>query len=100
VFAYTNVAECFTERTIEAIKALNSGVKRSIYGKLLDAHGMFIEENMLMDNLMLGGCVYSSAECFVVEQAPEQELFSFLDGFEKCLRFAQTKFEEGQAIQR
>ena len=82
VFAYTNVAEPFTERTKEALKG---EVKRSSDGKLRDAQGMFIEEVDLTDNLMLDGCIHASSKGLVVEQAPASQLFTYLGGFKKCL---------------
>jgi nucleoside 2-deoxyribosyltransferase len=88
VFAYTNVTVPFTERTV---KALNAKVARSSDGKLRDAHGMFIEEVDLIDNLMLDGCIHASTEGLVVEQAPADQLFTYLGGFEKCLKAAQSK---------
>lgn len=86
VFAYTNIVEQFTERTI---KALNYEVNRSSDGKLRDAQGMFIEEVDLTDNLMLDGCIYASSKRLVIEQAPSNQLFTYLGGFEKCLIAAQ-----------
>jgi nucleoside 2-deoxyribosyltransferase len=86
VFAYTNVAVPFTERTI---KALNIEVKRSNDGKLRDADGMFIEEVDLTDNLMIDGCIHASSKRLVIEEAPANHLFTYLGGFEKCLRAAQ-----------
>jgi nucleoside 2-deoxyribosyltransferase len=86
VFAYTNVTAPFTDRTI---KALKGKVARSSDGKLRDDQGMFIEENCLVDNLMLDGCINANSKCIVVEEAPKGELFTFLGGFEKCLRAAQ-----------
>jgi nucleoside 2-deoxyribosyltransferase len=85
VFAYTNVAAPFTERTI---KALNAKVSRGSDGKLRDAQGMFIEEMELTDNLMLDGCIHASGKRLVVEEAPAGELFTYLGGFEKCLKHA------------
>jgi nucleoside 2-deoxyribosyltransferase len=41
VFAYTNVATDFTDRTL---RALDGKVKRSLDGKLRDTQGMFVEE--------------------------------------------------------
>ncbi len=82
VLAYTNTSAPFTERTIEA---LDCEVKRDADGKLRDKFGMFIEENMLVDNLMIDGCVNVSSGVLVVEQVPSGELFTFLGGFEKCL---------------
>ena len=86
VFAYTNVAMPFTERTV---KALKSQVKRSNDGKLRDAHGMFIEEVDLTDNLMIDGCIHASTKRLVIEEAPADQLFTYLGGFEKCLKAAQ-----------
>jgi nucleoside 2-deoxyribosyltransferase len=87
VFAYTNVAEGFTERTT---KALNSKVYRASDGKLRDTHGMFIEENGLMDNLMLDGSVHVSTGGLVIEEAPKDQLFTWLGGFERCLQKAKN----------
>ncbi len=86
VFAYTNIAVPFTERTI---KALNFKVNRGSDRKLRDSQGMFIEEVGLTDNLMLDGCINASTQGLVVEEAPADQLFTSLVGFEKCLRAAQ-----------
>jgi nucleoside 2-deoxyribosyltransferase len=88
VFAYTNVSEPFTQRTI---KTLNGKITRASDGKLRDANGMFIEEMDLTDNLMLDGCIHASSKRLVVEQATDGQLFTYLVGFEKCLRAAQEK---------
>lgn len=82
VFAYTNVAAPFTERTL---KALDGQVARGVDGKLWDTAGMFVEEVDLVDNLMIDGCIYANTRLLVVEAAPAGELFTFLGGFEKCL---------------
>lgn len=86
VLAYTNCAESFTERTV---KSLNRRVSREFDGRLRDALGMFIEENDLVDNLMIDGCIYASGGLLVVEEAPADQRFTFLGGFEKCLVAAQ-----------
>ena len=86
VFAYTNVAAPFTQRTL---KAFNLEVNRGSDGKLRDANGMFVEENGLTDNLMLDGCIHASTNGLVVEEAPADQLFTYLGGFEKCLKAAQ-----------
>jgi nucleoside 2-deoxyribosyltransferase len=85
VFAYTNSAKAFTERTVEA---LDGKVKRSVDGKLWDAQGMFIEEVGLSDNLMIDGCINANSKFLVVEEAPPDEQFTYLIGFEKCLAAA------------
>jgi nucleoside 2-deoxyribosyltransferase len=82
VFAYTNVGASFTERTVAA---LNGKVRRDFEGKLRDTQGMFIEENCLVDNLMVDGCINSNSKLLVVEEAPPNQLFTYLGGFEKCL---------------
>ena len=86
VFAYTNVAVPFTERTI---KALGNQVNRSSDGKLRDAQGMFIEETGLIDNLMIDGCINANSKILVTEETPVNQMFTFLGGFEKCLKAAQ-----------
>jgi nucleoside 2-deoxyribosyltransferase len=83
VLAYTNVVESFTERTV---KALGGMVMRGGDGLLRDGLGMFVEENGLVDNLMIDGCIDVNSGVLVVEQAPAGELFTFLGGFEKCLQ--------------
>jgi nucleoside 2-deoxyribosyltransferase len=85
VYAYTNIALPFTERTVNALKQ----VHRSEDGKLRDSLGMFIEEVELTDNLMIDGCINVNSKKLIVEQAPEGELFTYLVGFEKCLVAAQ-----------
>ena len=91
VLAYTNVAATFTERTSEA---LGNEVKRWSDGRLRDGLGMFVEENELVDNLMVDGCIAVNSGVLVVEQAPAGELFTFLCGFEKCLLEAQKLLAE------
>jgi nucleoside 2-deoxyribosyltransferase len=91
VFAYTNTVASFTERTANA---LGCQVGRSQDGKLVDARGMFIEEFGLMDNLMVDGCINANSKIFVVETAPSDQLFTFLAGFEKCLKAATKSSEE------
>jgi hypothetical protein len=70
-------------------KAPNTGVHRTEDGKLRDSNGMFIEEVDLTDNLMLDGCIHASTKGLVVEEAPADKLFTYLGGFEKCLKLAQ-----------
>jgi nucleoside 2-deoxyribosyltransferase len=86
VFAYTNTAVPFTERTV---KVLNLKVTRSRDGKLRDSNGMFIEELDLTDNLMIDGCVSASRRLLVVEEASADQLFTYLGGLEKCLKAVQ-----------
>ncbi len=88
VFAYTNVAVPFTERTVEV---LEGKVKRCSDGKLRDAQGMFIEEVGLTGNLMIDGCVHANTKLLVVDDAPKEQLFTYLGGFEKCLQAAKKQ---------
>jgi len=93
VFAYTNTAVLFTERTV---KVLNLQVARSRDGKLRDVHGMFIEELDLADNLMIDGCVQASSGFLVFEEAPADQLFTYLGGLEKCLTIVQDTLKTEQ----
>jgi nucleoside 2-deoxyribosyltransferase len=86
VFAYTNIAAAFTERTTKALKL---EVSRGSDGRLRDSQGMFIEEVDLVDNLMLDGCIATNSKVLIVEEAPAEQVFTYLGGFEKCLQAAQ-----------
>jgi nucleoside 2-deoxyribosyltransferase len=86
VLAYSNVAAPFTERTV---KALGNQVNRDQNGQLRDSQGMFIEENGLTDNLMIDGCINANSKRLIVEEAPADQLFTYLGGFEKCLSAAE-----------
>jgi nucleoside 2-deoxyribosyltransferase len=90
VIAYTNTAEPFTERTV---KALNGEASRKLDGQLRDKQGMFIEENGLVDNLMIDGCINANSKQLVIEEAPEGKKFTFLGAFEKCLATAKNLTE-------
>jgi len=85
VLGYTNSAVPFTERTL---KALNCNVVRGEDGRLRDSQGMFIEEVGLTDNLMIDGCINMNSKVLVIEQAPQDQVFTYLGGFEKCLQAA------------
>lgn len=82
VCAYTNVSVPFTERTAKS----KSSVSSDANGVLRDQNGMAIEQYGLVDNLMLDGSVHASGGVLVVESVPEDELFTNLVGFEKCLK--------------
>jgi nucleoside 2-deoxyribosyltransferase len=83
VYAYSNFAIPFTERIR---LALGSDVRRDKDGTLRDGLGMAIEEWELADNLMLEGGIRAAGGRFVVEAAPEGELFTYLGAFETCVR--------------
>lgn len=83
VFAYTNVAVPFTERTR---LALGPAARRDEVGCLRDDSGMTVEEWDLMDNLMLEGGIRASGGRLLVAEAPEEELFTHLGAFEVCVR--------------
>lgn len=88
VYAYTNAAEPFTQRTVAALK---SQVDRGEDGRLRDSWGMFIEEVELTDNLMVDGCIHANSSLLVVEDAPGGELFTYLGGFERLLQQIKTQ---------
>ncbi len=92
VLAYTNVAVSFTERTVGV---LNGKVERSSDGMLRDEQGMFIEENGLVDNLMIDGCINANSKLLVVEDAPPGQRFTYLGGFERCLVAAKNRLSRG-----
>lgn len=88
VFAYTNISVSFTERTVQVLK---NQVDRSQDGRLRDSQGMFIEEVGFADNLMVDGCINANSKVLVVESAPDDQLYTYLVGFEKCLKAAKQR---------
>jgi hypothetical protein len=52
------------------------------------SYNMAVEEWDLMDNLMLEGGVHAGRGELVIEEAPAGEMFTYLGGFEKCVRLA------------
>ncbi len=82
VLAYTNVAASFTERTVTA---LSGQVSRRFDGKLRDAQGMFIEENCLVDNLMIDGCINANSKLLIVEDAPQTSFSHIQLGLKNAL---------------
>lgn len=83
VCAYTNTSAPFTERTEKS----SSHVSRDANGVLKDENGMTVEEWGLVDNLMLDGSIEAGGGILVVENVLKEK-FTFLGGFEKCLKFA------------
>jgi nucleoside 2-deoxyribosyltransferase len=82
VFAYTNVKTTFTQRNIAVF---GNKLMRDENGYLRDENDMGVEEWELMDNLMLEGGIYASGGRLIVEEAPVDQVFTYLGGFEKCL---------------
>jgi len=93
VFAYTNVAVPFTERTR---LALGPAARRDNNGHLRDSDDMAVEEWDLMDNLMLEGAMHACGGQLVVEAAPERERFTFLGAFETCVRLLSELLQNQQ----
>jgi len=85
VFAYTNVTENYTSRTL---KELGLPRIRDDQGRLCDRSGMFIEDWGLTDNLMLGGGVHFHGGELVIGAVPENELYTNLKNFQQCVERA------------
>ncbi len=89
VFAYSNVAGSFTERTQRFIEDTGGGVRKREDGSLEDSDGMEIEGFDLTDNLMLDGAVLSSGARIVVRRdVPPGERFTDLRAFVECVELA------------
>jgi nucleoside 2-deoxyribosyltransferase len=82
VFAYTNVRADFASRTLAH---LGPPLVRDREGRLCDRSGMFIEEWGLMDNLMLEGGLHSHGGELIIGTAPEDELYTDLEAFQRCV---------------
>jgi nucleoside 2-deoxyribosyltransferase len=91
VFAYSNIAVGFTERTKQYLGTLHA---KDPQGVLRDDEGMQLEDFGLWDNLMLdGGVRYSGGE-IVVYDTPWWDRYNCLHAFEECVSRAVHTMEE------
>ena len=89
VFAYTNDARGFKERTSEYVERFNE--RRD--GKPEDCYEMEMEDFGLTDNLMIDGAVQASTKTWVVVPGKtKKDYYSDLSGFEVCLVLAKKLF--------
>jgi nucleoside 2-deoxyribosyltransferase len=89
VFAYANVTNLFSPRTVEWLgKSGSTGTD----GRFYDDNGMAVEDWDLFDNLMLDSCIISSGGNLVTNQVLTEATFTDLHAFELCLQKARTKF--------
>ena len=93
VFAYSNVSSSFTERSV---RLLGDSVRRDTHEQLRDNDDMAIEEFGFVDNLMLEGCIKLSEGELVVGNAPQDQLYTWLESFEECLRRARDSIWASQ----
>ncbi|HEU5322032.1 MAG TPA: nucleoside 2-deoxyribosyltransferase [Methylomirabilota bacterium] len=84
VFAYTNAAGSFLQRT----RAHARRVRKRRSGTLEDEHHMALEDFDLADNLMLAAAVHATGAAVVVGRVPARRRFTDLSAFEECLRLA------------
>lgn len=84
VYAYTNTKKLFTERT-----KIFLGLEENVN---CDNNKMIIEKWGMVDNLMIDGGIKSSNGSIVANDLPENEMYTGLVGFEKCLKLAQGFF--------
>jgi len=87
VYAYTNIVKLFSERVQEYFC---DTVIRDSDGMLRDSHGMKVEEWGLIDNLMIDGAVDVNNNIVVVDNVPDDQIYTVLTGFERCLDIART----------
>lgn len=87
VFAYTNAAESFFDRTK---KSLGATIYMGPDGLLRDVDGMSLENFQLQDNLMLDGAVVASGAGPIIARADVDatDRYSALTAFEACVRHA------------
>lgn len=89
VFAYTNDALGFKERTTEYLERFTARHD----GRFEDRYGMEIEDFDLTDNLMIDGAVHASTRTWVVvPRETKKDYYSDLSGFEVCLMLAGKLF--------
>jgi nucleoside 2-deoxyribosyltransferase len=88
VFAYTNVADSHFSR----ITAYYGGVaSQDETGRFRGPDGFSIENFDMADNLMLHGGILRRGGVVIVGQAPEDELYTDVEAFKRCLAVAAEK---------
>jgi nucleoside 2-deoxyribosyltransferase len=87
IFAYSNDDRPFLDR----VAAFCGGALRvRPSGEHEDPDGMAIEPFTLHDNLILAGGVIASGGCIVAEPAPNDERYTSLAAFERCVMHVAT----------
>lgn len=86
VLGYTNVGGSLLDRTA---RCFAGGLRPRAPGQgMEDPDGLLVEDFDLIDNLMIDGAILAGGFQVVVIQAPPDERYSCLEGFEQCVRQA------------
>jgi nucleoside 2-deoxyribosyltransferase len=88
VYAYTNDPTPYEARIS---RAMGQQLVLDADRRLRDSEGMAVEEWGLYDNLMLDGCIEASGGTLVIVDAPPDQKYTYLAGFDQCLRLMWTK---------
>jgi len=86
-FGYSNCPGDLLRKTVQADQGAH---KRAEDGAWVDSRQMSIEDFGNEDNLMITESLAAGISKLVVIDVPEQERFSNLEGFRRCLSLAQT----------
>ncbi|ACB94452.1 nucleoside 2-deoxyribosyltransferase [Beijerinckia indica] len=84
VFGYTNVAADLAAR----VARFDHVTFDEQSGYLRDSTGLMVEDFGNADNLMIDACLALQNHPLVVVDAPQDQLYEDLTGFEQCLRMA------------
>jgi nucleoside 2-deoxyribosyltransferase len=85
VFAYSNTTKLFSERTLSSFNLIRDPLKINV---IRDHNNMSVEDFGMTDNLMIEGGILSSGGKIITTDVPDHELYTNLQGFEKCLQSA------------
>ena len=84
IFAYTNVAESYAIRVVDADRPAAQG--------LVAEDGLNVEDFDLFDNLMIAEAIRAQGREVVARAAAVESRYTDLAGFERCLRQAAAHF--------
>ncbi len=87
VFAYSNVGDRFTRRTLDFATA-HGGASASPGRIWRDADGMLVEQFGLTDNLMLEAAIHGSGGALALPETEAADRWADLATFERCVRLA------------
>lgn len=88
IFAYTNVADVYAARVCGAQRAA---------APLFADDGLSVEDFGLFDNLMIAEAIRAQGRDVISTDAPREQRYTNLSGFELCLRQAEAFFARGAA---
>jgi nucleoside 2-deoxyribosyltransferase len=86
IFAYSNTSIKLLDRTIRFFD-----IPKNEKNEYRDQYNMVVEQFEMVDNLMIDGGIFDRGGKIITVDVPEEEIYTSLIGFEKCLELLKSK---------